>query len=260
MICFRILMFAIAKVPERSERAYQEAGSCTVWPNTPQSFGHAKVVLNRKNFSSPSSGDLLFWTWRGKDPLSQPALHIDMREHAWLGDAGWDPASSRPAEGAFKLWTIIWWNIGPIKISHLSPCWVIWFPLIRFISNKGFNEFSLKYWDCRFHTVGMAHAWVAKKSGGLPKYTLALLDIQSLGENRPSCQWESCFVHQRADLSLEFQASEGVYVFSLCRLEEGDWNTGLNRLETWPLLVGQISLFFLHQPMKCVFFNFLQFN
>lgn len=75
-------MFATTRMPEGSERVYQEAVSCTERHNTPQSLGQAKVVLHRKHFSLPSTGDLVCQTWREKDPLAQPALHIDMREHA----------------------------------------------------------------------------------------------------------------------------------------------------------------------------------
>lgn len=77
-----MLMFATTRMPEGSEGACQEAVSCTERHNTLQSLGQAKLVLHRKHFSPPSTGNLTCQTWRGKDATAQPASHIDVREHA----------------------------------------------------------------------------------------------------------------------------------------------------------------------------------
>lgn len=123
---------------------------------------------------------LMYQIWRGKDPLVQPASHLHRREHTWPHDAARESALSVAAEGVFKLWMVFQWKTEPIKLSHLFPCWVIWFHIISLISTEGFNAFALAYWDCRFLMVGMAHgfhAWDEKESGALLKHALPLPDI-----------------------------------------------------------------------------------
>lgn len=69
-------------------------------PSVLQTLGQFKLVLHRRHYSPPNSGDLTHQKWRGNNPLAQPALHLGVTEGVCLCGAGKVDAPSASAQGS----------------------------------------------------------------------------------------------------------------------------------------------------------------
>lgn len=69
----------------------------------PEPLGQDKLVLHRRHYSPPNSGDLTHQKWRGNNPLAQPELRLEITEGICLCGAGKGDAPSASAQGTSKF-------------------------------------------------------------------------------------------------------------------------------------------------------------